>query len=444
MRYYKLFVVFIALFVLAGCTVSEGSDKSIPEPSPQTPTITSENTSNATTSNSQINEHEPTPTSSTSNTFSTVEVESTEAPPASIAESVPNIPIYALPGINHRLGILYGKSRSTGDSGWYIFAADIPNGIATPITSASGLYTELRWSPDGNNVAYITEPADDRSRTLYTAKADGSGVVKIADLVGYGTYQWSPDSTQLAATVYFEPDQPGQLLLVDAEDGKQRSLFQLEQGFSSDFVWSSDGTQIFMSSIGLNSQVYAVSVVDGTMIPTASDMRINLDPAWSPDGVNYAHHCGRPPRNLCVQSENQEREQKLYRLPDDEDKFAWNPDVPKHKRQSVWITDFVWSPDGEYLAINWEFDFESTLCVFEFSNPENRQCFISVDLLLESILWSPDGQYLAFTAPMSAVYKEDSPNNGTGLFIVDIDSGEVFLLTYAESPYELSDFYWLD
>ena len=64
---------------------------------------------------------------------------------------------------------------------------------------------DITWSADNRNIAWLKDlPAEAPSAELWTASADGSGVLKLADFKGYvQTLRYSPDGSKLAA-LYIE------------------------------------------------------------------------------------------------------------------------------------------------------------------------------------------------------------------------------------------------
>jgi Tol biopolymer transport system component len=209
----------------------------------------------------------------------------------------------------------------------------------------------------------------------------------------------------------------------------------------AELTWSPDSSVIYVSTGTLDSQIYAVSIVDGSMVPTTDDVSLKGGSDWSSDGQYFAYLTGSGMSNLAVRGDNLERDLNLYYMPDDGDVFAWNPDVPNNKKRLAWIEEFAWSPDGKSIALKWKdhSTFEENLCVIEFANPSNRQCLFTLEGSgMDDIQWSPDGLYLSFSAQLE-------PNIGTiGLFIIDTISGETSVLTEGSPPVMFTDFYWVD
>lgn len=150
------------------------------------------------------------------------------------------------------------------------------------------------WSPDGAQIAF----ASDRSTafpTLWVMNAiDGSDRRLVnppgLPLEGVDTISWAPDGSQIACTVYNEPD-PTQIAIVPMRAaGRQagRVLTTLARG-AFDPAWSPDGQWIaFAGRDGYASEIYVVRTDGSGLIRLTSDGLLPRSPAWSPDGQHLA------------------------------------------------------------------------------------------------------------------------------------------------------------
>jgi eukaryotic-like serine/threonine-protein kinase len=78
--------------------------------------------------------------------------------------------------------------------GWPLWSLPLPTGPARRVGNI--LATAAAWSPDGHELAYISD------RDLYRARPDGSGAKRIARLPGPGWWlRWSPDGQRLRLTL---------------------------------------------------------------------------------------------------------------------------------------------------------------------------------------------------------------------------------------------------
>jgi Tol biopolymer transport system component len=91
--------------------------------------------------------------------------------------------------------IAYGSFRS-GPSNIYVMNADGTGDHALTVAVADA--SSPAWSPDGTRIVFQSEgPATAPRRGLYTANADGSGLMFLTDQCNSGRVIWSPDGTKL-------------------------------------------------------------------------------------------------------------------------------------------------------------------------------------------------------------------------------------------------------
>ena len=153
-----------------------------------------------------------------------------------------------------------------------------------------------QWSPNGRRLAFIVNKdggEDDcrvRTQTLYTVKADGSGLtytgwnrlgtVLSIDFVPPATPSWSPDGNRIAF-IGNEVGGPG--LYTVRFDGTGLVRLPSHASFRSAkrLFWSPDGTEILFDSNGV-----WVANADGSGVSRLNHMSGEV--AWSPDGRRIA------------------------------------------------------------------------------------------------------------------------------------------------------------
>ena len=117
-----------------------------------------------------------------------------------------------------------------GDSFYHLFVLNIASKEVTQITNGEGDDGTPNWSPDGKQIAYITDQNSERETTskteLYVCNADGasrtqwSGEMFMAESVA-----WSPDSKRIAVTGGRDKTEVGGYGLIT-----QSSVYMLEPG----------------------------------------------------------------------------------------------------------------------------------------------------------------------------------------------------------------------
>ena len=143
--------------------------------------------------------------------------------------------------------------------------------------------TAPAWSPDGTTLAFIRYRFASvrgtfypNESTLYTVRADGSGLRQLAvgDESGEDIFyrpSWSPDGATIAVSA-------AHATLIDVGTAEVRQL----AGVDGDLAWSPDGTRLAYTSF---SELGIVNA-DGSGLRTLarSESFSYANPAWSPSG----------------------------------------------------------------------------------------------------------------------------------------------------------------
>ncbi|MDI3340112.1 MAG: S9 family peptidase [Sphaerobacter sp.] len=227
------------------------------------------------------------------------------------------------------------RERNTYTSAIYLAPTDGRGaaGRPQPFTAGQQQDTEPRWSPDGRQLAFVS----DRSGTpqLYVMNVAGGEPRQVTTLArGVSTPQWSPDGTRIAflssegngvddeirnrpggfirrverlqyrfdALGYID-DRFSHIWVIDVAGGAPRRLTWGDYSVHS-FAWSPDGQFIAFSANQedeanplFHSQLYVIPVAGAAAAGArrvSQDSEIALWPAWSPDGQAIAFVGRRP------------------------------------------------------------------------------------------------------------------------------------------------------
>jgi TolB protein len=306
-------------------------------------------------------------------------------------------------------------------------------------------YLYARFSPDGERIVYTAQCTDTGGENILVADADGSRRVKLTFGSDRNTCPvWSPDGTQLA----FISDRSGirNVYVMNADGTALTNLTESESNESCP-EWSPDGTQItfirdtddlwggdlyVINSDGSN----LVNLMNGTYLLGGFD--------WSPDGQTIAFSTN---------------EDDYY----GGDLYLMNPDgtgIVNLTDDDVRDSCPSWSPDGEQIAFSTRSEMGSWGLVVMLSDGSEITPLTDYASGIFPIcaIWSPDGQRLMFSvttgmltgayrvnadgtnlepllAPNSVFpadtgrfYPSDwSPDGEQFLFIADIFSAEIYI-----------------
>ncbi len=198
---------------------------------------------------------------------------------------------------------------NAGSSQEQLFVAPVRSGKSRRLTNVDGYVRDIRWAPDGKQIAFLyaeggggggpleAEPAavgvigsNSRNQQITVVNPAGGEIRQIspASLNVY-EYDWSPDGQRFAAIAAPGPADNNwwiaQLYLVDAASGKMDSIYRppVEQQIAVP-RWSPDGNQIafiggLMSDEGFNGgDIFVLASGGGTPHNLTSDRKST--PTW--------------------------------------------------------------------------------------------------------------------------------------------------------------------
>jgi len=198
------------------------------------------------------------------------------------------------------------------------------------------------WSPDGSQVAFISDRDDPNpgncSHTcfyqLYVINADGSGERKLIE-TEFSTLHpdWHPNGAKISFDTEFNLQ--GDIYVVNA-DGSDLQLL-IEDGFWAD--WSPDGSQIvFASNRDGNVELYLADADGGNQRRLTQNGRLDYFPDWSPDGRRIAFTVMED-KAIYIMDADGSNEQRLTP--------AGNAENPAWSLDGAWIA-YQSSNDGDF------------------------------------------------------------------------------------------------
>ncbi|HVV32893.1 MAG TPA: S9 family peptidase [Vitreimonas sp.] len=203
-----------------------------------------------------------------------------------------------------------------------------------PLIQGAGNYGSPVWSPNGRAIAYVAgEPAGDELRVFYLDTQRSATIARLAG--GASNLTWSPDGKTLAFEGFVEESNPQpagmppkpegaqwaeparviegvvyridgagylhsgfeQIFVVPAEGGTPRQLTYQDRNHDGRLSWSSDGRRLVFSANAeegweyraVESDVYALTIADGTITRLTNRHGPEDSPVLSPDGRHLAY-----------------------------------------------------------------------------------------------------------------------------------------------------------
>lgn len=164
-----------------------------------------------------------------------------------------------------------------------VFTAPIENGRTRNLTQSSGAHDKwARWSPDGKQIAFISDVTGEEE--IYLVSQDGSGepvqLTEGGQVMRYAP-EWSPDGSRLAFS-----DKDGRLYVLEVAT---RELIQIADEAREqilDYTWSPNGGYVAFSMTDINDygSIYIWSVADRQLHRVTGEMFHDFEPVWDPDG----------------------------------------------------------------------------------------------------------------------------------------------------------------
>ena len=181
------------------------------------------------------------------------------------------------------------------------------------LTTAKKSSSGARWSPDGKQIAFVSDR--DGKKQVYLITAAGGEAQQLSKSeTAVTSVRWAPDGKSLAFVApepeskamkdrkdkygdfeIFKVDYTMNHLWLLGLDGKSTQLTKGGDFSVGSFAWSPDGKRIAFSATadstprsGGTSDVYAVSVDDRKVDHLVKTKGSDRNPVWSPDGKEIA------------------------------------------------------------------------------------------------------------------------------------------------------------
>jgi tricorn protease len=164
-----------------------------------------------------------------------------------------------------------------------IFSVPIEKGPVRNLTNSSNAHDKwARWSPDGKQIAFISDL--DGEDQVYLIGQDGNGTPKqLTTEFKAMLYapEWAPDGKRLAFS-----NKDGRLYILTIADKKAELIADDAYWMIDDYAWSANGGHLAFSMTDSNdcSSIYIWSAVDDKLRRVTNSDFDEHDPAWDTEG----------------------------------------------------------------------------------------------------------------------------------------------------------------
>ena len=280
--------------------------------------------------------------------------------------------------------VAYWVGEGVGSATGQIWVLRQSDGEGVPVTDGQTWNVGPSWMPDGGALYFVSNRGG--GRDLWQQRLSGERVPvgepeRVTAGVGMRHAVVSPDGTKLA---YVRGGEVSNVWRVPILDGRRATWAEAEQ-FTFDEAYaegvdvSPDGTRLLISSDRSgNHDLWTLPVGGGEMQQLTTDPAMDCCGRWSPDGEDvsfYSLWSGN--RDIWVMPVGGGPARQLTSHEATDYRPAWSPDGSELVFQSrrdvtsaLWIVDVgtgelrplvsdaggepVWSPDGQWVAYNWQ------------------------------------------------------------------------------------------
>ena len=164
-----------------------------------------------------------------------------------------------------------------------LFSAPVEKGVTRTLIATAGAHEKWpAWSPDGTQIAYISDTSGEEEIHV-VSQGGGEAPVQLTERGQAMRYNplWSPDGDQIAFS-----DKEGRLFVLTVVDKALVEVANEKHGQVNDYTWSPRGGHLAMSlnDPGGFSSIYIWSAGDGELRRVTGPYFNEFSPAWGAQG----------------------------------------------------------------------------------------------------------------------------------------------------------------
>ncbi len=313
---------------------------------------------------------------------------------------------YLLPGGNEMTyANIFDSKRSSSVN---VFLRDMSRGLEQRLTNDHGTNALAKWSPDGQQIAYLSLNGSKFLVYLMDATGRNKHQLGVEFTTFDSSYIWSPDSQWILFSI---TDQGvPQSLIVNVRTGEK---YQLPQTIGTG-MWSPDSQNILYQASTENgiSHLYGMNIgcfaqaapCQFSVLDFLGDSTGEIKLVWSPDGKHLAYTQYDPDQSKLIVA--------TLRCMDLKEGCI---ESKKVVADISYLVTPLWSADSRQLTFA---SSKTEIRIVDLASDTTRT-YTLVNSVPALQNWSPDGHYITYFATLGG---------NASLFILDTLSGETYPL----------------